>query len=140
MIRVVIADDHQLVRQGVRALLNHAPGVNVIGEAADGEEAVKAVEQLRPDVLVVDISMPKMNGIQAAQHVHESAMPTKTVVLSMYGDPDLVRRAFDAGARGYVMKHSTAGELVQAVRAAAAGERYVSEALKRLEPYGRWGM
>lgn len=134
MIRVVIADDHRLVRQGIHALLSNADNINVVGEAEDGEEAISLVEQLSPDVLVVDVSMPRLNGLEAAKRLFARGHRTPIVVLSMYGEPDLVRRAFESGVSGYVLKQSTAAELVEAVRAAVDGERFLSSALEELRP------
>ncbi|HSM54817.1 MAG TPA: response regulator transcription factor [Candidatus Sulfomarinibacteraceae bacterium] len=134
MIRVVIADDHRLVRQGIHALLSNARNINVVGEAEDGEEAISLVERLSPDVLVVDVSMPRLNGLEAAKRLFASGYRTPIVVLSMYGEADLVRRAFESGVSGYVLKQSTAAELVEAVRAAVDGERFLSSALEELRP------
>lgn len=130
MIRVVVADDHYLVRQGVRALLDNAEGIEVIGEAENGEEALQLVQQLEPDVVVMDISMPEMDGIKATEKINAlNGRRTRVVILSMYANVDLVEQALKKGAIGYLLKRSTTTELVQAVVAANQGKRFLSAAL-----------
>lgn len=130
MIRVVIADDHHLVRQGIRALLEKAGDIEVVGEAADGCEALELVERLMPDVLIMDLVMPRLDGFQTMQGVvARSAGPTRVVILSMHSDKYLVRRALQEGARGYLLKDSVVEELLLAVRAASRGEYYLSPAI-----------
>ena len=128
-IRVIIADDHHLVRQGIRALLEKADDIEVVGEAADGQEAVELVERLAPDVLVMDIAMPRLNGNQAAGQVRTLGVATQVVILSMYSDETLVRQALRSGARGYLLKRSVTEELLLAIRAASRGEIYLSPAI-----------
>jgi len=130
-IRVIIADDHHLVRQGIRALLEKADDIEVIGEAADGQEAVELVERLAPDVLVMDIAMPRLDGNQALGRVHALGVATQVVMLSMYSDETLVRQALRNGARGYLLKRSVTEELLLAIRAASRGEIYLSPAISR---------
>jgi DNA-binding NarL/FixJ family response regulator len=126
MIRVILADDHHLVRRGILALLEQADDISVIGEAEDGQEAVTLVEQLKPDVMIIDIAMPRMNGIQATQRVHALGLATQVVILSMHSRPTLVRQALRNGAKGYLLKRSVTEELLLAVRAASRGETYLS--------------
>jgi DNA-binding NarL/FixJ family response regulator len=126
MIRVVLADDHHLVRTGIRALLEKAGDIEVIGEAADGQAAVELVEQLQPDVLVIDIAMPRLTGIQALGRVRSMGNDTRVVILSMHSGAPLVRQALRAGAIGYLLKHSVSEELLLAIRAASRGEVYLS--------------
>lgn len=126
MIRVVIADDHHLVRQGLRVLLERAPDVEVQGEAADGYEALALTERLLPDVLVLDINMPGMTGIQVVEQLRSRKLATGVVILSMYSDETLVRQALQKGARGYLLKRSVTEELLLAIRAASGGELYLS--------------
>ena len=129
VIRVIVADDHHLVRQGIRALLEKADGIEVVGEAADGQEAVELVERLAPDVLVMDIAMPRLNGNQAIGRVRALGVATQVVILSMYSDETLVRQALRNGARGYLLKRSVTEELLLAVRAASRGGIYLSPAI-----------
>jgi DNA-binding NarL/FixJ family response regulator len=128
-IRVIIADDHHLVRQGIRALLEKADDIEVIAEAADGQEAVELVERLAPDVLVMDIAMPRLNGNQATGRIRALGAVTQVVILSMYSDETLVRQALRSGAKGYLLKRSVTEELLLAVRAASRGEIYLSPAI-----------
>ena len=111
MIRVVVAEDHHLVRQGIRALVEKAQDIEVIGEAADGQEALELVDQLAPDVLVIDIAMPRLDGLQAIGRMQADGVVTRAVVLSMYSDETLVRQALRSGARGYLLKRSVTEEL-----------------------------
>jgi DNA-binding NarL/FixJ family response regulator len=129
MITVVVADDHYLVRQGVRALLDNADGIQVVGEAENGEQAVQLVEDLAPDVVVMDISMPEMDGIRATEMIQAVRKQTRVVILSMYANMDLVEQALKKGATGYLLKRSTTAELVKAVEAAKAGKRFLSAAI-----------
>lgn len=132
MIRVAIADDHHLVRQGIRALLEKADDIEVVGEAADGYEALELVERLMPDVLIMDLVMPHLDGFQTMQRVvAHSAGSTQVVVLSMHSDKLLVRRALRNGARGYLLKNSVVEELLLAVRAASRDEIYLSPAIAK---------
>jgi RNA polymerase sigma factor (sigma-70 family) len=130
-IRLVLADDHHLVRQGIRALLEKAEDIQVVGEASNGREAVDLVGNLAPDVLVMDIAMPRLDGIQAIEQVLDIRPDTKIVVLSMYSDKALVRQALKNGARGYLLKASVVEELLLAVRAASKGDIYLSPTVSR---------
>ena len=126
MIRVIVADDHHLVRQGIRMLLEKADDIEVVGEAEDGQEAVEMAERLTPDVLVMDISMPRLNGTQATERIHSRGLATQVVILSMHADETIVRQALRYGAKGYVLKRAVAEELLLAVRAANLGNTYLS--------------
>ena len=126
MIRVIVADDHHLVRQGIRMLLEKADDIEVVGEAEDGQEAVEMAERLTPDVLVMDISMPRLNGTQATERIHSRGLATQVVILSMHADETIVRQALRYGAKGYVLKRAVAEELLLAVRAAHLGDAYLS--------------
>ena len=126
--RVLLADDHALFRQGVRALLQ-LDGYDVVGEAGDGTELVRLARELRPDVAVVDVSMPLMNGVDAARELRSAAPDTKTLLLTMHAERQLVLRALEAGARGYVLKSQSAEDLEQAIDAVARGESYLSPAV-----------
>jgi DNA-binding NarL/FixJ family response regulator len=129
MIRVLIAEDHHLVRQGIRALLEKAGDIEVVGEARDGQEAVEIAERLAPEVIIMDLSMPRLNGTQATERIRAMHLPSQVVMLSMYSDETLVRQALRSGAKGYLLKHSVTEELLLAVRAACRGETYLSSAV-----------
>jgi DNA-binding NarL/FixJ family response regulator len=125
MIRIVIADDHHLVRQGISALLEKAGDIEVVGEAADGQQAIELVQRLLPDVLVIDIAMPHLNGIEVVGHIRGLGVKTKALMLSMYSDDTLVRQALRNGARGYLLKRSISDELLLAVRAVSRGDVFL---------------
>lgn len=129
MIRVIIADDHHLVRQGIRALLDKADNIEVIGEAADGQEAIELVQRLVPDVAVVDISMPRLDGAQAIERIYKLGLPTRMIILSMHSDITVIQQVLKQGARGYLLKRSVTEELILAIRAAYQGELYLSPAI-----------
>jgi DNA-binding NarL/FixJ family response regulator len=125
-INVLLADDHTIVRDGLRALLEANPDIKVIGDAANGKEAVDQVEKLDPDIVVMDISMPDMNGIVATRRIMESKPGIRIIVLSMLGTADNVFHALQAGAKGYLLKESAGREVVEAVQTVYAGEMYFS--------------
>jgi len=128
-IRVLLADDHTLMREGLRALLTTVPDINVIGEASTGREALSAVQQLAPDVIVMDIAMPDLNGIEAARLIHARYPEMRIVMLSMHSTAEHVYRALEAGAAGYLLKETAADEVITAVRAVHAGRQYLCAAL-----------
>jgi len=121
MIRVLLADDHRMVRAGLRALLANAADVSVVAEAADGEQAVQAVADSAPDLVLMDLSMPVLDGIAATRTIRAGHPGVRVVVLSSFDDQDRVRQALAAGATGYVLKDCTPEELLAAIRSAAAG-------------------
>jgi DNA-binding NarL/FixJ family response regulator len=124
--RLVIADDHAVVREGLRLILETQPDVAVVGEAATGREAVELVRRLKPDVVLMDISMPEMNGLDATQAIAAEETSSYVIVLSMHASSEYVFEAFRAGARGYLVKESAGRELVEAIREVGRGRRYVS--------------
>jgi DNA-binding NarL/FixJ family response regulator len=126
MIRVVIADDHLLVRQGIRALLEKAGDIEVVGEAADGQEAIELVQRLLPDVLLIDFAMPRLNGIEAVSRIGSLGFKTRTLILSMFSDDMLVRQALRSGASGYLLKRAVSDELFPAIRAVARDDTFFS--------------
>lgn len=127
MISVFLADDHGVVREGLRALLDDEPDLSVIGQAGDGLEALEKIKDLEPDVAVLDISMPKLNGIDATRRIVKTDVPTRVIILSMHASGEHVFRALRAGAEGFVAKGSVGKELVNAVRDVHDGHRYLSQ-------------
>jgi two-component system, NarL family, response regulator NreC len=138
-IRILLADDHAVVRQGFRMILSAQPDMEIVGEAGNGREAVELAEQLRPDLVVMDVAMPELNGIEATRRLAASTPQTRVVALSMHKDSVYVREILRAGARGYLLKDSGASDLVSAVRAVAGGEGYISPAVSNavLDDYRR---
>ncbi|HZT29674.1 MAG TPA: response regulator transcription factor [Bryobacteraceae bacterium] len=122
-ITVLLADDHSLVRRGFRRMLEDDPDMRVVGEAADGAEAVRLALELRPRVVVMDVAMPGMDGFQATREILRHQPETAVLVLSMYAEENYVRNAFDAGARGYILKNALDVDLASAIRDAAAGKQ-----------------
>ncbi len=129
MIRVLIAEDHHLVREGIRALLERAHDIEVVGQAQDGQEAVEQAQRLKPDVIIMDWSMPRLNGNQATEQIRLQHLRAQIVILSMYSDEAIVRQALRSGAKGYLLKRSVAEELPLAVRAVSRGEMYLSSTI-----------
>ena len=127
--RVLLADDHGIVRRGMRALLETEPGVTVVGEAADGLDALRMAEELLPDLLILDIGMPRLNGIDVAARAQKLQPQPRVIVLSMHADESHVLRALDAGARAYLLKDATDEDLLPALRAVARGKRFFSPAI-----------
>jgi two-component system response regulator NreC len=126
---IVLADDHHVVRQGLRSLLEGEPDFSVVGETGDGLEAAQLVERLQPDVLVLDLMMPSLNGLEVTRQVSQRSPQTHVVILSMHANEAHVLEALRAGAAAYVLKESTSAELVRAVHEAIAGRRYLSPPL-----------
>ena len=128
-IEVLLADDHGVLRDGVCRLLEASADIRVIAAASDGFDAVGQTERLRPDIVVMDISMPKLNGIEATRAIVDRAPSTGVLILSMHCSAELIRQALSAGARGYLLKESAGDEVVAAVRAVAAGGRYFGQGI-----------
>ncbi len=131
MIRILLADDHLLVRSGVRALLGSVPGMEVVAEASDGEEALKLGELHNPDIAVLDIAMKGMNGLEAARRFRQQQPKMKMLMLSMYGSEEYVMQALNAGANGYLLKDSASSELERAIRQVMLGESYLDSHISR---------
>jgi DNA-binding NarL/FixJ family response regulator len=132
IIRIVLADDHMVVRAGLRTLLGGAKDIEIVGEASNGEEAVALVERLRPDVIVTDLSMCKLDGLEATRRIVASGSPTRALVLTMHREEEYLMAALDAGAAGYLVKSAAERELVDAVRAVAHGDMHVQPTAARV--------
>ena len=130
MIGVFLAEDHETVREGLRLLLNAQDDMRVVGEAGDGKSAIEQAQSLKPNVLVLDLSMPQVNGVVAAQTLRTSLPSTAVVTLTRHRDSAYVQQLMAAGAAAYVLKQSSSNELLKAIRAAAAGEKYLDTALQ----------
>ena len=129
-ISVLIADDHAIVREGLRKLLNTQEDIDIVGEAFDGIDALEKVKRLNPDVVVLDISMPRMSGMEAVRLIREEAPQTQVVMLSMFDKQSYAKQMLDAGARAYVLKGAPCSELTAAIRAAHAGRYYLSHEMQ----------
>lgn len=125
-VRILVADDHEVVRQGLRRLLEARPGWEVCGEAGTGREAVEKAKNLKPDIVVLDYSMPGLNGTEAARQIVEGAPRTEVLILTMHGSEQLIRSALEAGARGYVLKSDASRDLISAVHALAEHKSFLS--------------
>jgi two-component system response regulator NreC len=138
-IRVLLADDHTLIRAGLRMVVESQPDLTVVGEADNGREAVAMAETLKPDVVVMDIGMPSLNGIEASRQIREKMPDTQVVMLSMHSDEGYVLRALKAGAKAYLLKDSAEADLARAIHAAAEGRSFFSPAVGKvlLEDYMR---
>ncbi len=133
-VRLILADDHTLVRAGIRALLEKLPGVEVVGEAADGREVLKLVKLHRPDVVLMDISMPGLNGLEAAVRMAKEFPDVRVIILSMHQNEEYVWRALKAGAAGYLLKKAATAELEIALQRVALGEFYLSQEISTQLP------
>lgn len=130
-VTVLLADDHTIVRQGLAKLLESEPGLRVIGEASNGREVVRKVEELKPDVVLMDIAMPQLNGIEATRQIKKIQPITKIIILSMHAHERFISEALHLGASGYLLKNSTGTDIVHAVRAAMEGDTFLSPAISR---------
>ncbi len=138
--RIFLVEDHQLVRQGVRMLLEAEAGFEVVGEAGNGVDAVEAIAHLQPDILIIDVVLPDINGMEVAREAIQRLPGVKVVMLSMYDNAAYVQQAFEAGAVGYVLKSSTGAHLIQAVHKVITGKPYLSPPLnfEALEEYAQY--
>ena len=135
-IRILVADDHPIVRKGLRFSIEEDPGLKVVGEAADGQAALDLIRKLRPQIAVLDIDMPKLDGLAVAREMARQKLDTKIIFLTFHADEDLFRSSMELGSRGYILKDSASQEIVAGVRAVASGRPYISSAIteKLLHP------
>jgi DNA-binding NarL/FixJ family response regulator len=131
-IKVILADDHTIVRNGIRSLLEGLSDVEIVGEAQDGAEAITKVKELAPDVLMIDIAMPLLNGIEATAQISKLYKNTKCLMLSMHNNEDYILKSVEAGAYGYLLKDTTRDEMLRAIRAVAGGEKYYSPSVSNI--------
>jgi two-component system response regulator NreC len=131
-IRILLADDHTVMRRGLRLLLESQPEFSVVAEASDGRQAVEQAEATQPDVAVVDIAMPNLNGIEAAQRISAAAPHVAILILSMHSDEGYVLRALKAGAKGYLLKDSAEGDLIEAIKVVHQGKTFFSPEITRM--------
>jgi DNA-binding NarL/FixJ family response regulator len=140
-VRILLADDHTILRDGIRALLEDEPDMLVIGEAEDGRTAVKMACQLKPDVVLMDIAMPLLNGLEATRQIKRECPQVNVLILTMHENEEYIRQVLASGAMGYILKDAAARELLEAIHAVQRGEAVLSPAITRLviENYLRWG-
>ncbi len=129
IIRIVLAEDHTIVRKGLRLLVEQQSGIEVIAEAADGREAVAAAEKFKPDVVVMDFSMPGLNGLEASRQIKQRAPNTKILILSRHGNKEYIKSILSAGASGYLIKKSAADELIQAIQTVQRGDTFLDPSI-----------
>ena len=127
--KILLADDHTIVRQGLKLIISSHAGLQVIGEAANGREVLELAEKLKPDVILMDVAMPELNGIEATRRLHQISPRTKVLVLSMHKEAVYVREILKAGARGYILKDAIDSELISAIQSVARGDGYISPAV-----------
>jgi DNA-binding NarL/FixJ family response regulator len=130
--RIIIADDHPLFREGLIRAIDRDKTFAIVEQVGDGAEALKAIRELHPDIAVLDVSMPAMDGLEVARHVHQEALPTEVVILTMYKDSRYFNAALDLGVRGYILKDGAAVELMLCLKAVASGHYYISPAITHL--------
>ncbi len=131
-ISVFLADDHAVVRDGLKTLLEIEERINVVGTASDGRDALRQVNKIHPDVVIMDISMPQLNGIDATRQIIEASPDTRVIMLSMHATKEHIQRALQAGAKGYLLKDSAGAEVVAAVRSVYKGSRYLSQPVSEI--------
>jgi DNA-binding NarL/FixJ family response regulator len=131
-IKVLLADDHTIVRQGLRALLQAEPDIAVVGEAANGRQALDCARELRPDVVIMDIAMPSLNGLEATRQMKKTSPNSRVIILSSYASEEYVEQLVEAGASGYLLKQTAAQELVSAIKEARKGNAFFSPAISKM--------
>ena len=132
MINVFLADDHAVVRDGMRALMDAESDIRVVGTASDGRQAVRQIKKFQPDIVVMDIAMPELNGIDATRQISEACPAVKVIILSMHDSSEHIYQALKAGAKGYLLKESAGKEVMTAVRAVSSGRRYLSDRIEEM--------
>lgn len=139
-IRIILVDDHRILREGIRSLLEEHDDIEVIGEAEDGRSAVKLVGELQPDVVLMDIAMPQLNGLEATRQIKRDNPDVRVLILTVHDNEEYIRQVLATGAMGYVLKYAAASELLSAIRTVYRGESVLSPAITRLviEDYLRW--
>ncbi len=130
-IKVVVADDHTILRQGIKALLDNQEGIEVVGEAKDGREAIKTIEELLPDVILMDIAMPGLNGLEATRRIKKKFPKVKVVVLTMHANEEYIFQILNAGADGYLVKETAFQDLISAINAVHKGEAFMSPSISK---------
>lgn len=130
-ISVLLAEDHTIVRQGLAKLLEEEPGIRVIGEARNGREAIAKVEELKPDVVIMDIAMPLLNGIEATRQIKKNRPQTRVIILSMHSQDRFISELFTIGASGYLLKDSSGPDIIHAIKSAVKGDTYLSPSISR---------
>jgi two-component system response regulator NreC len=140
-IRILLADDHAILRDGIRALLEDEPEMEVVGEAENGLDVVRMADQLRPDIVLMDIGMPRLNGLEATRQILNLSPQTRVLILTMHDNEEYIRQVLAAGALGYILKDAAARDLIHAIKVVNRGESVLSPAITRLviEDYLRWG-
>jgi DNA-binding NarL/FixJ family response regulator len=140
-IRIILADDHTILREGIQALIDNQPDMQVVGEAQDGHTVVRLATRLKPDLVIMDIAMPLLNGLEATRQIKKACPVTQILILTMHENEEYIRQALASGAMGYILKDAAARELLDAIRSIQKGEAVLSPAITRLviEDYLRWG-
>jgi DNA-binding NarL/FixJ family response regulator len=128
-IHIIIADDHPVFRSGLRQIIELEPGLKVLGEANDGEEALRLIQELKPDIAVLDVNMPRMKGFDVAREVQRQELSVGVIILTMHDDESMFNEALNAGARGYLLKDSAAGDIVNSIKVVATGQHYISPSI-----------
>lgn len=131
-LRILLADDHALVREGLRSIINDQPDMQVVGEAGDGPEAVRLCQSVRPDIALIDVSMPGWDGVTTTEMLRPACPQMKIISVTRHDDESFMRRMLAAGAAGYVLKQSSSGHLTDAIRAVSRGEQYIDQAVRRM--------
>src|SRR5258708_23535313 len=131
-IRILLADDHLIVREGIRACLSDQPNISIVGEACDGWDAIEKTRELKPDVVLMDINMPRMNGLEATERLQKESPKTKVLILTVHTSKEYVTRMVQSGAQGYVIKDTSPEELVRAIESVHAGEAYFTPRIAAL--------